>query len=533
MITNSLGHFPDVCCLCLRIRPAPEMIPIDGTQPEFDLQLSDMLEEFSFAIPTELSTALPAAVCEQCEKDFLLAYKLKRRVKFLRSFQIAYLQMKLGNIDPLRTLFNDHHVYMGTLFRELNLISNDQLCWKDLEESCTKNHIKQELLDNEETDFNSEDNNQILEVEILQSNAELSPDHPYDIEIEYLEFDNDKSSDKNSKSEESISCDLNHTEQKTQNEWLCKIGDCQYTIESRDLLVRHKNEVHHCCVCDICGIVLKNKYSLDVHVRRHRGETRFDCEYCPSSFHTSQEHKLHLGLVHVAGEYVKCDICGLGFRNSVCLKRHLKSHSNVRNYKCPHCDMAFKTTMHLHRHKETVHMKVRYNCDHCDMSYGRKDKLRMHVERVHNIQTYFLCSICLKSFPSNDNLEEHMNYHANPKELECAVCLVAYLSQDDFDTHLCISYREDYVCCGRDFKFHTFYNKHMFLVHGEKTNVRVRPAENKLLAKIRAERKQEERCSNCEKVFISRKLKNIHRKTCCGVSPLHFKLKDEVTHAYI
>lgn len=101
---------------------------------------------------------------------------------------------------------------------------------------------------------------------------------------------------------------------------------------------------------------------------------------------------------------------------------------------------------------------------------------------------YFICEICLKSFPTAEQLQEHADHHANPKPLECGVCLVIYLSQEELDGHLCISYRDDYLCCGRDHKFHTFYNKHMFLAHGQKTNARVKPASDKLIANMRAER---------------------------------------------
>lgn len=48
--------------------------------------------------------------------------------------------------------------------------------------------------------------------------------------------------------------------------------------------------------------------------------------------------------------------------------------------------------------------------------------------------------------------------------------------------------RENYICCNRDFKFHFHFNKHMFLVHGEHTNVRVKPTEGLLMGQFRAMR---------------------------------------------
>ncbi|XP_065082100.1 zinc finger protein 62-like [Ochlerotatus camptorhynchus] len=556
MTISALQHFPDVCRLCLHHKPAPEMVPLGSTPPEYDAQLVDLLEDFCAPTPKDLNAQLPSALCEQCQQEFMAAYKFKRKMAFLLDFQIAFVKLKQSDPNPLRQLFDESHDYMNLQFQELSLIEPEHtLCWDDLE--CTEAEAKEvnpetvgnvEVIMNDETD---ETEPHVFHIELLEdSSSECLSDNSANIEVEYLEFEQEaedqtmiveepesspgerRSPASKVKYEKPLSCDKcrfstyykdtfeyhkqKHVEQETQTEWKCGINDCEEQFDWKDLLVRHKREVHQCCVCDICGVVLKNKYSLDVHVRRHKGETRFTCKYCPSTFYTAQEHKLHLGLVHVTSERVKCGICGLEFKNATCLKRHLKSHSEIRSYQCPFCEKAFKTTMHLHRHKETIHLKVRFNCDYCDTSYGRKDKLRMHIERVHNIQTYFLCDICLKSFSTEDQRQEHMGHHANPKPLECAICLVAFLTQDEFDKHLCISYRKDYVCCERDFKFHSFYNKHTFLVHGLRTNARVKPAVNKLIANVRAERKQEERCAKCERTFTTRKQKNAHRKVCRG-----------------
>lgn len=57
------------------------------------------------------------------------------------------------------------------------------------------------------------------------------------------------------------------------------------------------------------------------------------------------------------------------------------------------------------------------------------------------IQTYFVCDICLQSYNARDKLEEHKTHHENPKPLQCGVCLTAYVSQEEYDSHLCITYK--------------------------------------------------------------------------------------------
>nr|XP_029725409.1 zinc finger protein 184-like [Aedes albopictus] len=549
MTISALRHFPDVCRLCLQHKPAQEMIPLVSNAPELDAQLSELMEEFCATVPEQESTALlPSAVCDHCQQQLLTAYKFKRRVTFLQEFQMALAAMRHRNEpEPLRQKFLNDYEYMSSLFRELNLLEQEQaLRWEDLlmsqpEEATAEEGNVSVIVDDESGDKYP----QILHVEIVDDagsdggytyHSEGSMDQDGDAEIEYIDVEPVveageamivvEQTEGSIEEQPSVVAEKAPSEDSLEYlpvdvdsgpiEWECDIAGCDQRFDDNEQFIRHKKDVHQCCICTICGIVLKNKYSLEVHTRRHTGKTNFTCRYCPSTFYTSQEYKLHLGLVHVATDTVNCDVCGLEFKNSTCLKRHLKSHSEERSYQCPFCEKAFKTNMHLHRHKETIHMKLRFKCNHCDVSYGRKDKLRMHIERAHNIQMYFLCDICLKSYSTEEERQEHMSHHDNPQPLECGTCLMAFITPEEFHNHLCISYRENYVCCSRDFKFHTFYNKHMFLVHGEKTNARVKPTSNQLIANIRAERKQEERCGKCEKIFRTRKQKNAHKLECRG-----------------
>ncbi|XP_053688198.1 zinc finger protein 83-like [Sabethes cyaneus] len=276
-----------------------------------------------------------------------------------------------------------------------------------------------------------------------------------------------------------------------------------------------KEGVHKQHVCDICGATLKHKYSLEVHLARHAGKPQFQCQYCSFPFYTKTEMRNHILSIHSTGKCCACTKCGAVFKNNKLLKQHLESHVEQRNFKCDTCDFAFKTVHHLRRHITTVHQEVRFHCERCEMSYGRKDKLRMHMERKHNVQSYFYCDICLRSFNSNSALEEHKGHHAEPKPLECGVCLIAFDDGPSFEQHLCISYREDYVCCGRDFKFHVHYNRHMLKEHGVQSNVRVKPKSGQLIGQMRASRRQRlTRCRKCAQTFQSIAERKKHSAEC-------------------
>ncbi|XP_053674172.1 zinc finger protein 471-like [Anopheles nili] len=268
--------------------------------------------------------------------------------------------------------------------------------------------------------------------------------------------------------------------------FVCSNPYCVQMFDTAEELSNHKkSNAHSQYVCEICGTELKHRNSLEVHLERHAGITHHQCPYCSSSFHTKTELKNHVLSMHISEDRADCDQCGAVFTSKKLLKQHLKSHTAVRNFHCVQCTLSFKTFHHLRRHIKAVHNDVRFQCEHCNASYCRRDKLRMHIEKAHLIQTYFVCEICMRSFDTNEGLQEHRGHHENPKELECGTCLLVCLTQESFDKHMCITYQDDYVCCGRDFKHHMLYNKHM-MSHGIKVNARVRVKSNMLIGQERA-----------------------------------------------
>lgn len=140
---------------------------------------------------------LPSAVCEHCQQQLLTAYKFKRRVTFLQDFQIALAVMRHRNDpEPMRQKFLTDYEYMSSVFRELNLLDQEQMLrWEDLltdpEEPTGEENVRVIVEDGSDGEVP-----QILHVEIVDDNdsdggytyhSEGSMDHQdVEAEIEYL-----------------------------------------------------------------------------------------------------------------------------------------------------------------------------------------------------------------------------------------------------------------------------------------------------------------------------------------------------------
>ncbi|XP_058054851.1 zinc finger protein 62 homolog isoform X2 [Anopheles bellator] len=267
----------------------------------------------------------------------------------------------------------------------------------------------------------------------------------------------------------------------------CPFPYCLQWFRTKLQFAQHKKKNNHkLFICEFCGVQLTRRNTYDVHLERHSGVTQFTCRYCSSSFHTHTERFNHERSIHLNLDREKCDQCAASFGSKKLLQQHLLSHGSERNYQCDQCERSFKTANHRYRHVKMVHEGTRLSCEYCGKQYCRKDTMRLHIEKKHMIQTYFVCDICVRSFETDEALQQHREYHANPKHLECGVCLVAFVSPKEYDSHLCITYQDNYECCGRTFQHHRHYNQHMERAHGVRVNARVRPKPNLLTGQERA-----------------------------------------------
>uniref|UniRef100_A0A182JPT9 C2H2-type domain-containing protein n=1 Tax=Anopheles christyi TaxID=43041 RepID=A0A182JPT9_9DIPT len=453
-------------------------------------------------IVQELQQYMPSEICESCYKELTAFLTYRSRLKHVGMLVLGLAYLKNGQAFSLEEYFRNHHTELLSLLQELHITEKQSLSVQDLMEelSTALNSVQ---------DANRKRGNSTSG----QQDKECEKTLHMPCKNESLEVNDGANASP-------LPGDKERTEH------ICKT--CKEAFNTKRDYLQHKRTTHRDHMCDTCGLAFDTKFVLETHRKRHETVRPYKCEYCSLEYFTKAETQLHVRRLHLKAFEVSCSECALTFRTKQMLAQHMKTHSNQRTHTCNVCGFSFKSHTHLNRHTKELHQGVMFKCEHCSASYRRKDKLRMHVEKMHNIQTYFVCDICLQSYDKDEKLQEHKAHHQKPKDLQCAVCLGAYITKEEFDEHLCITYRENYICCERDFKYHFFYNKHMFLEHGVQTNVRVKPVDGILLGQYRAKRKQTERCLKCEQEFPTRQQKKTHMKTCGMVQ--YYDAVDVIVH---
>ena len=80
----------------------------------------------------------------------------------------------------------------------------------------------------------------------------------------------------------------------------------------------------------------------------------------------------------------QCELCGKILSNKKNLKKHLKLHSDVRNYICKICNKSYKRSDHLKRHMITHEPEPNfYECELCLKRFCLNYHLKSHMEKVH------------------------------------------------------------------------------------------------------------------------------------------------------
>ncbi|XP_060524032.1 zinc finger protein 1 homolog isoform X2 [Cylas formicarius] len=209
-------------------------------------------------------------------------------------------------------------------------------------------------------------------------------------------------------------------------------------LDSNDFKISNQSEsiedVQNPVHCPVCNKTFKSKYTLNVHLKRHRLEGQFACTLCGKCFSSQGCLNRHLK-IHTGEKKFECQVCQKRFLSSHNLIVHERVHTGEKPYLCSHCGKAFSNRTGLNFHVR-IHTNTKpYLCNICDKAFGAQSHLVWHT-MIHTGEKPFVCKICDKAFIKKCDLQRHSLVHTGVKPFQCSFC------EKRFSTKLNLQYHE-------------------------------------------------------------------------------------------
>ena len=162
--------------------------------------------------------------------------------------------------------------------------------------------------------------------------------------------------------------------------------DCgQFCITKKEFIC-HMKSAHKqggqaiTVMCDTCGKLLKNKFSL----------------------------KSHINLVHNnIGAYFPCDKCGKVLKSKGSLKYHSKVHTGDYKFSCDQCGHGHISLSQMQDCKDTHAGIFKFNCPHCEYKTNKSKAFGNHIT-THCTDKPWICPVCQHTSSTTTNLNSHI-----------------------------------------------------------------------------------------------------------------------------
>lgn len=160
--------------------------------------------------------------------------------------------------------------------------------------------------------------------------------------------------------------------------------------------------------CDTCGKVFDGQYKLKRHMQSHTGLKEFECNTCGKGFAEQYKLKKHL-LTHPESEQLLQFLC----------PSSVDTPPVVKSFTCDTCSKTFSEQYKLKRHllthvssnevKKTLALITgikTYSCEACEKSFTELSKLKRHMQSAMHADFKFST---LENITNKENSSSHTN----------------------------------------------------------------------------------------------------------------------------
>ncbi|XP_055681868.1 zinc finger protein 761-like [Lutzomyia longipalpis] len=162
---------------------------------------------------------------------------------------------------------------------------------------------------------------------------------------------------------------------------------CGKKFSKKSNLKIHINSIHtkdKLFICEECGKSFNTKGGLYEHRVVHTDEHPFHCSFCPKQFKNTSAKKRHEE-IHADIKH-ECSYCGIKLKTRRTLRLHMVVHSDKKNYKCNYCGNEYKRAKTLKDHLFLHTGQRPYECPFCDKTFSNNSNCRSHKKKDHPLE---------------------------------------------------------------------------------------------------------------------------------------------------
>ncbi|XP_072014042.1 zinc finger protein 532-like [Amphiura filiformis] len=203
---------------------------------------------------------------------------------------------------------------------------------------------------------------------------------------------------------------------------------------------KHDCPVTHVYTCDQCDMKFDKYSEVEDHSATHSHDLTYMCDLdgCNKHFKTPTDFRKHKLYHKDDKRQHTCHICGVSFRTTSTLTRHVNGvhFKNNRPYKCTYCDSRFLWKGMQQRHEKLRHLNERrFVCEVCGKSFKEKTQLVTH-NYSHTGERPFACHLCEYRCVRRDYLTNHMRLHTGKRPYRCELCETTCMHKSALNYHM-------------------------------------------------------------------------------------------------
>ncbi|XP_057289533.1 uncharacterized protein LOC130612244 isoform X1 [Hydractinia symbiolongicarpus] len=226
-------------------------------------------------------------------------------------------------------------------------------------------------------------------------------------------------------------------------------GYCKLRVPTEDCLIKHMKMFH---------LEKKNQQKV--------------CGFCNQTFQNKAKLQDHVLAVHaIKSDSLECVICHKHFKSKSSLRRHEKTHADVKRYQCPFCGLFFKGAQPMIHHMTISHPKADnkklFTCLTCNISFTSEQLFEKHIYWKHsqkkNQHQSAVQSNIVSSSTSIDGDEDYTVDNETPPCYQCLKCNVMYSHADNILDHINNVHKGQFDCpqCTCHFLYYSEFERHL------------------------------------------------------------------------